>query len=196
MSGCAYLHHASREEQQITHAYNDALGHWTKSAHDYAQFETQLIVTATLKEPEFLEAYVRKWAWDTRMPADQQAKFRVEKLQAEEKFIDLLLVIYVPDKSLSDTLDQKNSPWGVYLLNDTGQRVAAEQIERELDEDHTLALYFPYYNVWSSAFHVRFPREQAGLPVIGANTRRVTLQLTSAFGTCEMVWPLSPQKNR
>jgi hypothetical protein len=89
-------------------------------------------------------------------------------------------------------LGDVTSQWKVLLVDDDGQTLIPDKIERLRPENPTylyLGLYFYGLDRWSQAFKVSFPKLDKvtiGQPI---GKKPVTLIITGLAGTARMVWP-------
>lgn len=182
-AGCSYI-----QNGDFLKAYENEIKRWTRESRDYGHFDTKLIAKATYKSQTFRSAYVDQYS-HSRHLTEKEAEERLSQEEIEAKeFHDFLLVFYTPDKS-QNILDQKNSPWNIYLINDKGEKAKPSKVIRNFDEEKTLSQFFPYVNVWSYTYNLRFPKETLdGTPLITEETKFVRLMITSILGICEMEW--------
>ena len=170
--------------------YVGELKKWTRHAQIRSDFDEALDVNATLRSPEFREAYAAKYIEIYRIPAESQARVRGELIADGADTYELHVETSTHDYNLNDLTSAK-SVWRVSLLDDeqhevTPLSVTSIKSRRQLD-----LTFYPYADIFSRGWTIRFPRARAdGTPLVGADTKSLTLRFAGPQGSADLVWVL------
>jgi hypothetical protein len=163
---------------------------WTRHAHLRSDFDEALDVDATLRSPEFRDAYAAKYIELYRIGPENQAHTRGEILSDGADSYEFHIETATHDYALNDLTSAK-TVWRVTLIDDQGHevqptRVVGQKERRTLDEQ-----FYPYVGIFSRGWTVRFPRTRAdGTPLVGADTKALTLRFAGPQGSVDLVWVL------
>jgi len=173
--------------------YNGELHRWTQEAKAFSSLEERLSVVATYRGADFKRAYREYYAESFGLSASERADLRAKDKAALGKYSEFLLSVHTSEVSLNN-LDTKKSPWKIYLFDSTGARCEPLSITRVDRADPVRGAFFPYIDLWSTAYVVRFPRypEPGKAPFPALNARYIKLAISSILGRVELKWPLSP----
>jgi hypothetical protein len=170
--------------------YVDQLKRWTRHAQIRSDFDEALDVDATLRSPEFRQAYAAKYLEVYRIPPDSEARVRGEILADGADTYEFHVETATHNYDLNDLTSAK-SVWRVSLLDDqqhevTPTTVVATKTRRELDME-----FYPYATIFSRGWTLRFPRARGdGSPLVGADTKSLTLRFAGPQGSVDLVWVL------
>jgi hypothetical protein len=170
--------------------YVAELKKWTRHAQIRNDFDEALDVDATLRSPEFRHAYAAKYLALYRIPPESQARVRGELISDGADTYELHVETATHDYNLNDLTSAK-SVWRVSLLDDQGHEVTplsvtAIKTRRQLDLE-----FYPYAGIFSRGWTIRFPRARAdGTPLVGADTKALTLRFAGPQGSADLVWVL------
>jgi hypothetical protein len=170
--------------------YVDALKTWTRHGHLRSDFDQALDVDATFRSPEFRDAYAAKYIALYRIGPENQAHTRGELLSDGADTYEFHVETATHDYVLNDLTSAK-TVWRITLVDDQGHEVAPVRVtglkeRRALDQE-----FYPYTTVFSRGWTLRFPRTRAdGSPVVGGDTRSLTLRFAGPQGSVDLVWAL------
>jgi len=163
---------------------------WTRHAHLRSDFDEALDVDATLRSPEFRDAYAAKYIELYRIGPENQAHTRGEILSDGADSYEFHIETATHDYALNDLTSAK-TVWRLTLVDDEGHevqptRVVGQKERRTLDEQ-----FYPYVNIFSRGWTVRFPRTRIdGSPLVGSETKALTLRFAGPQGSVDLVWVL------
>jgi len=170
--------------------YVNQLKKWTRHAHLRNDFDQALDVDATLRSPEFREAFAAKYIEIYRIGSENQAHTRGEILSDGADSYEFHIETATHDYALNDLTSAK-TVWRLTLVDDEGHevqptRVVGQKERRTLDEQ-----FYPYVNIFSRGWTVRFPRTRIdGSPLVGGETKALTLRFAGPQGSVDLVWVL------
>ncbi len=174
-----------------TESYKRVWDQWSQEARIHRGFEVELIVSATFKSAVFRQAYADEYAAAYQLTAEEKTRFVEDQMKASHLGHEFLLATFVPEKRWDD-FDKADSMWKLFLVNDEGQRVVPVEVRDVKGQKAVMSHFFPYITPWKSVYMVRFPCIISGSnnPIIGDNTKKMRLIITSVLGTAEMHWNL------
>jgi hypothetical protein len=170
--------------------YVAQLKRWTRHAQIRDDFDDALEVDATLRSPEFREAYAAKYIELYRIPSDTQPRVRGEILADGADTYEFHVETSMHNYDLNDLTSAKTI-WRLSLLDDqqhevTPSSVVATKQRAELDME-----FYPYATIFSRGWTLRFPRARPdGTPLVGSETRALTLRFAGPQGSVDLVWVL------
>lgn len=172
-------------------AYSNALDKWTRSVTVYEGMDPRLYLNVTYKDKTFRDAYTERYAEGFELPEAYKGMLLVREAEASEQYNEFFLAVYSPVEALND-LDAKNSVWRLFLEDSSGARLAPVSITRLGPEDALLREFFPFFDPWSRAYIVKFPKysETGTEPIPGPDTAFIKIIVTGLFGKGELVWRL------
>lgn len=169
--------------------YNETLGRWTRNTRIFQGLDARLYVSATYKGSEFVGAYIDRYSSSFRLDEDYK-KALVERAALEgQMYNDFFLAVHTPDPSWND-LEKPNSIWRLYLETASGERLVPLFINKADVKDPLLRDFFPYLDLWSSGYIVRFPKYSAGgtEPIPGKDTKLMRLVISGPLGAGALEW--------
>ena len=170
--------------------YVSQVKRWTRHAHLRSDFDEALDVDATLRSPEFRDAYAAKYIELYRIGAENQAHTRGEIMADGADTYEFHVETATHDYALNDLTSAK-TVWRLTLVDDEGHEVQPTRVtpvkeRRKLDEE-----FYPYVSIFSRGWTVRFPRTRAdGTPLVGSDTKALTLRFAGPQGSVDLVWVL------
>jgi hypothetical protein len=170
--------------------YVDLLKKWTRAGHIIDDFDEALQVSATLRSPEFRAVYAEKWVKTFRIGPDEAARTR-EKLMAEGADTWEFHIESDAHRWEINDFSSKKTVWRLALTDDTGREVTTKEIiataqRRELEKE-----FYPYAGLFSRGWTIRFPKTLIdGSPLIGPQTKSLTLRVAGPLGVIDLVWLL------
>ncbi len=171
--------------------YSEVLGKWTRSARVYEGLESRLYMNATYKSPEFREAYIDRYVESYELGEDYREALAVREAEQAEKYNEFFFTAYTPVENWND-FDRKDSVWRLYLEDDAGAKLSPVSITRLEGSDPVVREFFPYFDLWSYAYIVKFPKysETGAEPIPGEGTGAIRLVATGVLGKGELEWRL------
>ena len=170
--------------------YVNELKKWTRHAHLRNDFDQALDVDATLRSPEFREAYAAKYIEVFRIGTENQAHTRGDLLSDGADSYEFHIETATHDYDLNDLTSAK-TVWRVTLLDDEGHEVKPSLVRgikerRAVDQE-----FYPYTSIFSKGWRMRFPRARPdGTPLVGSDTKSLTLRFAGPVGVVDLVWML------
>lgn len=161
--------------------YPAAFSKWCREARIYQGLDIKLIAAATVKSAQFRHAYVDEYARIYQLSEKDRDKLLQDQMAASEQYIDMVMAVYVPEKSWNDFARTK-SMWQLYLSDPSGRRYVPVEIREIKNAGEELNHFYPYLTPWKSFYHVRFPAEAK------SGTTVIKLTITGVQGNTEMVW--------
>ncbi len=175
-------------------SYGKSLDRWSRHGRIISQteFDTQLVVSATLRAPAFQRAYVDKYL-KTYAIVDSWEKARVEKEQAEQTQHGLSLFLLTKTHSASwNDLRLPAGKWRLSLLDGEGREVQADRVDtlstRQAVEQTLLG---EPTDAFTKLWSVHFPSNASdGQPFPAPSTRKISLRVAGPLGQTELLWLL------
>jgi len=175
-------------------SYGKSLDRWSRHGRIISQteFDTQLVVTATLRAPAFQRAYIDKYL-KTYAIVDSWEKARVEKEQAEQTQHGLALFLLTKTHSASwNDLRLPAGKWRLSLLDGEGREVQADRVDtlstRQAVEQTLLG---EPTDAFTKLWSVHFPSNASdGQPFPAPSTRKISLRVAGPLGQTELLWLL------
>jgi hypothetical protein len=151
-TGASPLEH---QAQAAPSDYKSVIERWTRHDQGYLDFAQSFQAAATLLSRAVTEKQVNlnaenlNWTPEQKQDARQRALY---DLQGQTTF---LLSLYT-DKDEDNNLDKSNSIWNL-ILEVNGKRLYPQSIKRVYENRAVLLQKYPYINVWSRNYLVKFP---------------------------------------
>jgi hypothetical protein len=170
--------------------YVDELKRWSRHAHLRNDFDQALDIDATMRSPEFREAFAAKYIQLYRIGDENKAHTRGEILADGADTYEFHVETATHDYGLNDLTSAKTI-WRVTLLDDQGHEVTPVRVvglkeRRALDQE-----FYPYGTIFSRGWTVRFPRARNdGSPLVGGDTKSLTMRVAGPQGSVDLVWVL------
>ncbi|MBI1911632.1 MAG: hypothetical protein HYS21_06485 [Deltaproteobacteria bacterium] len=171
--------------------YQEVLNKWTSGIKLYEGFEAKLYMSATYKGPEFRKAYIQRYAAGYQLEEGYKNALLERELEQADKYNEFFFSAYTPDEKWND-FNQPNSVWKLYLEDNLGNRLSPVSISKVNNSDPLIREFFPYLDLWSTGYIVRFPKysETGTEPIPGENTKFLKLIATGVLAKGELVWKL------
>lgn len=188
LASCA----ATKAAKPAGSGYTSVLQRWTREGKVYADFETNLLISATFKSKQFRESYIEEYSLVYMLNGEKLKKLVKGENEALNNYHEFFVSIHTPLREWSD-LERKESIWAVYLINDAGDRVSPLEIKKVKERGPTVKSFYPYLDDWSVAYTIKFPLNLVdGRQLITADTKYVALIITGPSGKGELTWKLKP----
>lgn len=173
-------------------AYRRILSRWTR--HEVItiieDFNTTARIYATLHAPEFNAAYAAKRRQMFRLTDREVDQLRSKLAETWKSSYPFVLALATHKRDWND-LESDDSHWRLHLLNDHGETVTPNSVERhkrvtDIDKD-----LFPFVDHFYQLYLVRFPKALPnGTPLTNSQTKQLTLQVSGPLGRTELKWQL------
>ncbi|MFQ5442791.1 MAG: hypothetical protein ACE5EB_08725 [Thermodesulfobacteriota bacterium] len=172
--------------------YFSELSRWTRSKAVFKGLEDRLYISATFKSRSFRKAYAEYYAESYRLDSDYREVLLKREMDQAEKFNEVFFTVYTPEEDWND-FSRKDSVWKVYLEDNLGNRLAPISIETVEGSSSIIREFFPYFDLWSTAYTARFPKYSvtSAEPIPGKDTGYIKLVVTGVLGAGELKWALN-----
>jgi hypothetical protein len=171
--------------------YVDQVKRWSRHGDLRSDFDATMIVDATFHSPEFHSAYVAKYLDVYKVPPDSRAKVAATIPQAPDQY-----ELHVETQTHTWEVNELHGPksiWRVTLLDDRGREAQSTEIKLETTRPEYLQTFYPYTAIFSRPWRVLFPRvANDGTPLVGPDTKSITLRIAGPAGAIDLVWKLKP----
>lgn len=187
--GCAVGNGALRA------GYFSELSRWTRSKEVFKGLEDRLYISATFKSRAFRKAYAEYYAESYRLDSVYRQALLKREMDQAEKYNELFFTVYTPEEDWND-FNKKDSVWKMYLEDNHGNRLTPISIETLEGSSSIVREFFPYFDLWSTAYVVRFPKYavRGTEPIPGKDTEYVKLVVTGVLGSGELKWVLKKKE--
>lgn len=171
--------------------YSEVLAEWTRSTKVFDGLDARIYMNATYRDPSFISAYVRRYSLAYKLDADYTSALLERETAEAERFNEFFITVYTPDEAWND-LQRKDSIWALYLEDGSGARLKPVSITRVDKSDPLLREFFPYFDMWSFGYRVKFPKytDVGQEPIPNASTGYFSLTVTGILGEGTLVWRL------
>jgi len=178
-------------------SYQKTLDRWSRQGRilSKTEFDTTLVVTATLRSRAFQRAYVDQY-FRTYAVVDSWERARIETEQTAQTQSGLSLFVLTKTHAASwNDLRLSAGKWRLALLDDQGREVQADRVDamttRQAVEQTLLAASpdggDPFTKLWS----VHFPQNASdGKPFPLPAAHKISLRVAGPLGQTELPWLL------
>jgi hypothetical protein len=169
--------------------YMKTLDAQTRSVKIYSGLDSILYLTATYKTLNFRQAYVERYADGYQLGEAYRSALMEREREESDKYNEIFFTAYTPDARWND-FDAQNSVWRLYLEDSAGNRLIPVSVRKINGNEPLLREFFPYFDLWSSAYVVRFPKysETGTEPIPGEKTSYLRLVVTGVPGNGTVEW--------
>ena len=165
---------------------------WTRHGDTIYDFDAALIVDATFHAPEFQAAFDAKYIHAYRVNENA----RTQVLAKLDAAANEGYVFHVETSSHTYELGDIKPPktiWRTTLIDDKGREVSASVISQDRTRPEVLTTFYPYIGIFSRAWRVVFPTALPdGTPLVGPDTKNLTLRIAGPPGIIELRWRFAP----
>lgn len=167
---------------------------WTRvgRALSKVEFDTNLIVSATLRGPEFQDAYSARYLALYNLSGDEATAFRAAEEARPQSDYHFAVQVQGHSYGWAD-LTATKSLWRVSLSDDSGKVLVPSNIElvRNRQQVEQALFEHPLRGPYVRSFHLTFPRVGAdGQPLFPGDPRRLTLTFAGPGGRVDLHWTL------
>lgn len=167
--------------------YFKSLDRWSRGQKVYQGFESRLYLNATCKTLDFRKAYVERYSASYGLGPEHAGALMERESEQAAAYNEFFFTAYTPDASLND-FDDKGSVWQIYLEDAEGNRAKPISITAVEGSEPVIREFFPYYDLWSKAYLVKFPKFADSGPEIDPEKAAVKLIVTGVMGKGELEW--------
>jgi hypothetical protein len=136
-------------------SYDSVINHWTDHEKNYTAFSSSFQVTASLLSNEVIEHQVyldaQKLHWTSAEYKEQHQKVLTEAQTTTTCFVSIYTA-----KDENNNLDKKNTSWNIFLESND-KHILPTSIKRVYESPAVLMVKYPYLNVWSRIYLIKFP---------------------------------------
>ncbi|MBI5886245.1 MAG: hypothetical protein HZB85_06650 [Deltaproteobacteria bacterium] len=185
ITGCGGVKPAPEPE------YSDVLSRWTRSTKVFDGLDAKIYMSATYKDPSYITSYVSRYSKAYKLDEDYARSLLERELGEADKYNEFFISVYTPEESWND-FDSRDTIWRLYLEDGSGARLVPVSILRVDKGDPLVREFFPYFDMWSSAYRVKFPKysETGTEPIPNASTGSLRLTVTGIMGAGTLEWRL------
>ena len=167
--------------------YFKSLDRWSRGQKVYQGFESRLYVNATCKTLDFRKAYVERYSASYGLGPEHARALLERETEQAEAYNEFFFTAFTPDGSLND-FDKKGSVWQIYLEDAEGNRARPISISAVEGSEPVIREFFPYFDLWSKAYLVKFPKYADSGSEINPEKTVVKLIVTGVMGKGELEW--------
>jgi hypothetical protein len=195
LAGCSYLqgYVDIAKDTGLSGKYLKTLEYWTRTKTVYSQFETQVRLSATLKNRAFNGAYSEEYGRVYALTGDEKKRRELVQADLASGYIEFFVYVYTPEKEIND-FDRSNSIWKVFLLDGKGSRIDPFEVRRIDKVTPVMLEFFPYINrYYGVCYTMKFPRLAAAGGQSSEETSSleepIKLVFTGVIARLELKWP-------
>ena len=181
VSGCGALKGPSGED------YFKVLDRWSRGQKVYQGLEARLYINATYKTADFRKAYTERYAGSYELGPDHLKALTEREAEQAEAYNEFFFTAYTPDETLND-FDRSDSVWQLYIEDPAGNRARPISIAAVDGSEPVIREFFPYFDLWSKAYSVKFPKYAENGGEINPEKGPVKLIVTGVMGKGELEW--------
>jgi hypothetical protein len=180
-SGCGAVKSTSGED------YFKVLDRWSRGLKVFQGLESRLYVNATYKTAEFRQAYTERYSRSYELGPDRTKALMEREAEQAEAFNEFFFTAFTPDDTLND-FDRKDSVWLLYIEDSAGNRARPISVTAIDSSEPVMREFFPYFDLWSKAYLVKFPKYAESGGEINPEKGPVKLIVTGVMGKGELEW--------
>ena len=178
LAGCQEQRVAGYLWPDLDDPYMQLTEDWTRKGALHTGLETDLIAYATLKSPQWMEAYARKRAEDFALTDNEKNKLIHDLREALQKETEIFLALFRGERVRTMRLRFDDPLWSVFLVQEEN-KIYPLEIRQSRQPLARLEAYYPYANRWQDHYELRFPQVREG---------PLTLVITGPLGRIELNW--------
>jgi len=158
--------------------YVRVVNEWTRKGAIHSGLDTELIAYATLKSPEWMDAYVQKKAADFDLSSEEREQLYQDHQKSLERETEIFLALAKGAGTRRERLRFDDPMWSVYLQHGD-EKIYPLEIREVRDPLARLQAYYPYVNRWQDHYVLRFPPVQE---------KPLDLIMTGPLGRIRLGW--------
>ena len=167
--------------------YRRVLDRWTRSGRITKTFDMVLDASATFKSWDFRQAYIAKFVEAYKITGRERDTMSDRELSDARQTYEVFFSAATSKYEWTD-FSEKNSIWRVKLLDDKQREVRPIEIKRVKDPHAHLETFFPYVQMFSRQYLIRFPQTLDGQPLLTPDTKYFVLRFAGPLGTLDLRW--------
>lgn len=167
--------------------YFKVLDRWSKGDKVYEGLESRLYMNATYKTAEFRKAYIDRYAKSYELSPERAKALMERETEQALAYNEFFFTGFTPEESLND-FAEKDSVWQIYLEDAKGNRAKPLSISAVPNSEPVLREFFPYFDLWSKAYTIQFPKYADNGDEMSPEAGPVKLIVTGVMGKGEMTW--------
>jgi hypothetical protein len=165
---------------------------YTRHGHLRSVFDAVLNVDATFEPPEFRAAFAERYLNLYNVPESEADQVRAE-LIADGDATWQFHIETATHLHEDNDLTSRRTMWRMSLLDDHGRAVEPSEITTAKGKPTYMATFYANSGDFTHPWRVRFPKQAPdGAPLIGPDTKTMTLRIGGPQGSIDMVWKLQP----
>ncbi len=169
----------------LSKQYQASLDEWTRERTVYSEFSTLAKMVATLKGPEFMEAWQAEYGRVYLVDQSPEAELPLSAAETSPEVAEFFLYVYVPERESID-LSEPDSAWRVVLFDAKGNRYEPREIRELRDPGPLVTEFYPYANpYYGKIYLVKFDGAALGKD---PTELPVTLVVTGVIARAELTW--------
>lgn len=162
---------------ELDDQYIETTRQWTRTGNIHSGFETEIIVHATYKSKDWLEAYSQKKAQFFAETAQEKDDTREILFKNHERESEFFLSMYSP-KNEQARLKFDDSLWSIFVL-EGDQKIYPLEIRPVREPLARIQGFFPHVRQWHNNYILRFPGELGDA---------FSMIITGPLGRIELDW--------
>tara|TARA_R110002096_G_scaffold299503_3_gene494086 strand:- start:54898 stop:55536 length:639 start_codon:yes stop_codon:yes gene_type:complete len=166
--------------------YEEAATRWTRRGVLRAPLEQQasqlMEIYATYLSNDWRAAYVERQSKLQKLNGPRKAELAGQQQQTAlaHHEVELLITTYY---QRHNDLHRKRSIWRVTLVDDQGNEIVAEEVERDRRPREVIAAEFEHFGDFAEAYVAKFPAAPELL-----SGKKFSLRVASSLGMVELDW--------
>lgn len=176
--------------------YESEYSAWTRTARLYEDFETLMVLHATIYSPRFVDAYLGEYR-RVYEPTPTEYEALAARLRRRSAAGDcFFLAAFTGERDWND-FSLSNSMWRIYLSTSDGRKLKSSSVGEVKPDDSVYQHFFPYFERFYEGYLVCFScsgkpgEEGAGAgPILHEGLDWFEMQFRSPVGTVDLRWNL------
>lgn len=170
-----------------TDSYFKVLERWSRADKVFEGLESRLYINATYKTEEFRKSYIEHYSKSYELSEEHSRALMEREVEQGQAYNEFFFSAYTPESSLND-FERKDSVWQLYIEDAQGRRAKPLSITALENPEPVIREFFPYFDLWSRAYTVRFPKYADSGDEITPEKGDVKLIVTGVMGKGELKW--------
>lgn len=171
-------------------SYRDVYEEWTRAGKIYHNFDTELVVDATIYSKVFRDALRGETARAEALPSEDVAKMQKRDEEELARSVKVFVSAYMPRREWNNLADAKSPSFRFWLVDADGRRARPERIEEIKLKRRADILYKPQVHPWARNYTVVFPNHDENGDPLRLSGGAVTLRVTGVQGQTDLVWKI------
>ncbi|MCC6160604.1 MAG: hypothetical protein IT350_21330 [Deltaproteobacteria bacterium] len=171
-------------------SYRDVYEEWTRAGKIYHNFDTELVVDATMYSKVFRDALRGETARAEALPANDVAKMQKRDEEELGRVVKVFVSAYMPRREWNNLADAKSPSFRFWLVDADGRRARPERIEEIKLKRRADVLYKPQVHPWARNYAIEFPAHDENGQALRLSGGAVKLHVTGVQGQADLVWDI------